>query len=289
MAAQHLIERGFKSFAFLGYAQFDWSRSCCRGFRESVEAAGHDCFEYRQSQRVSWGHQQISWEAEVESVACWIKSLPKPLGLMTCNDFRGVQALDACRRAGVAVPEEAAVIGVDNEEVACELAYPPLSTVIPDTRTVGYEAAAMLDRLMKGEAEPTTRIIVPPLGIAHRLSTDVNAIADPMVAEAMRFIREHASQGLRIDDVLSEVAVSRSVLQRRFRAILGRTVHQVITSVRIQRVKQMLLETDLPLSTIAERCGFVHNEYLSVMFRKATGSPPATYRRKHSPKGRAGQ
>src|SRR4029077_20862433 len=130
---------------------FAWSRGCRDGFTATLQAARHSCHVYRRAQRVSWGHQQPSWEVEVEGVARWIKSLPKPLGLMACNDFRGIQALDACRQAGIAVPEEVAVIGVDNEELVCKLASPPLSSVVPDARCIGYEAAALLDRLMKGE------------------------------------------------------------------------------------------------------------------------------------------
>jgi LacI family transcriptional regulator len=215
-------------------------------------------------------------------VARWIKSLPKPLGLMACNDFRGIQALDASRRVGIAVPEEVAVIGVDNEELACKLAYPPLSSVVPHARSIGYEAAALLDCLMSGEPEPTTELSIPPVEVISRLSTDVNAIADPGVAEAMRFIREHACEGIGVIDVLSRVPVSRSVLQRRFRSLLGRSIHGVIAGVRLQRAKQLLVETDLPLSVIAQRTGFSHVEYLCAAFRKASGFPPGTYRREHS-------
>jgi LacI family transcriptional regulator len=282
LAAEHLLERGFTSFAFFGYPQFAWSRDCREGFIATLQAARHSCHVYRRAQRVSLGHQQPSWEVEVEDVARWITSLPKPLGLMACNDFRGIQALDACRRAGIAVPEEVAVIGVDNEELVCKLAYPPLSSVVPDARSIGYEAAALLDRLMKGEPEPTTQLSIPPVEVATRLSTDVNAIADPDVAEAMRFIREHACEGISVADVLSRVPISRSVLQRRFRNLLGRSIHAVIAGVKLQRAKQLLVETDLSLAVIAKRTGFSHVEYLCAAFRQAVGLPPGSYRREHA-------
>ena len=156
LGAEHLLERGFTSFSFFGYPQFAWSRDCKEGFEARLRAAGHACHEYHEGQRVSRGLQQSSWEVEVEGVARWLTSLPKPLGLMACNDFRGIQVLDACRRAGIAVPEMVAVVGVDNEELACELACPPLSSVVPDARSIGYEAAALLDRLMRGE--PSRRL-----------------------------------------------------------------------------------------------------------------------------------
>jgi LacI family transcriptional regulator len=282
LAAEHLLERGFTSFAFFGYPHFAWSGECRAGFSATLEAAGYLCAHYRLAQRVSWGHQQPSWEVEVEGVARWIQSLPKPLGLMACNDFRGTQALDACRRSGIAVPEEVAVIGVDNEELVCKLACPPLSSVVPNARSIGYEAAALLDRLMRGEPEPATPLSIPPAEVIARHSTDVNAIADPDVAAAMRFIREHACEGIGVEDVLAWVPVSRSVLQRRFRKLLGRSIHGVIAGVRLQRAKKLLVETDLGLAAIAQRTGFSHGENLCAAFRQAVGLPPGTYRREHA-------
>jgi LacI family transcriptional regulator len=279
LAAQYLLERGFTTFAFFGYPQFAWSDACHEGFAAKLRSAGYPCHMYRGAQRVSWGHQQASWEVEVEGVAAWIRSLPRPLGLMACNDFRGTQALDACRRAGIAVPEEVAVIGVDNEELACTLAYPPLSSVIPNARSIGYEAASLLDRLMKGKPAPLAPLLISPLEVASRLSTDVKAIADPEVATAMRFIREHACDGIGVDDVLSQVPVSRSVLQRRFRSMLGRSIHRAIAGVRLERTKQLLVETDLPLAAIAQKTGFLHVEYLCSAFRQSVGLPPGTYRK----------
>jgi len=281
-AAEHLLERGFSHFAFFGYPGFAWSRRILQGFTAAVREAGHFCYHYQDAQVVSWSHQLPAWEAEVDGASRWIAGLPKPLGLMACNDFRGLQALDACRRAGVAVPEEVAVIGADNEVLACELAYPPLSSVIPDCRRIGYEAAALLDGLMQGAPAPSSTLEIPPLGIATRQSTDVTAIADPSVAVAMTFIREHACEGIDVEDVLNHVLVSRSVLQKRFRATLHRTIHEVIAGERLRRVKQLLIETELSLQGIAERSGFSHLEYLSAVFRKATGSTLAVYRKEHT-------
>ena len=228
---------------------------------------------------MSWGHQQSSWEGEVDGAALWIKKLPKPLGVMTGNDPRGIQLLDACRRAGVAVPEEVAVVGVDNDELVCELAYPPLSSVVPDAVRIGYEAAALLDRLMKGEPAPAAMQTIPPEGLAIRQSSDVTAIADPRLADALRFIREHACDGIGVNDVLDHLAVSRSVLQRLFRKHFDRTILDTITGVRIARVKQLLTETDMPLADIARRAGFSYMEYLSSTFRRQTGWTLSAFRR----------
>ncbi|MHC5538559.1 XylR family transcriptional regulator [Singulisphaera rosea] len=279
MAAQHLIERGFRHFAYFGFPVFEWSVRRRDAFAACVEAAGHQFHERKSVPRVSWGHQQTSWEDEIEGVAKWVKELPKPLGVMTGNDTRGMQLLDACRRAGVAVPEEVAVVGVDNEELVCQLAHPPLSSVIPDAFRVGYEAAALLARLMNGERADEMLRWVLPIGVATRQSSDVTAISDPRVADALSFIREHACEGIGVEDVLTHVDVSRSLLQRTFRKVLGRTIHEAIVDVRIQRVKQLLSETELPLTAIAERAGFAYVEYLSTIFRRETGQTPSSYRR----------
>ncbi len=281
LGARHLLERGFTRFAYLGYPEFEWSRRRQVGFSGAVVAAGHACEFAPRSFPVTWGHQLPEWEAEVAGIARWVASLPRPVGLMACNDYRGNQALDACRRIGVAVPEEVAVIGVDNEVLACELARPPLSSVVPDCPRIGYEAAEMLDRIMRRESVGSLRRVVPPSGVVTRQSTEVMAISDPVLAEAMRFIREHACEGIGVDDVAEAAGTSRSVLQRRFRAGFGHTVHDAIAAVRLQRARQLLAETTLPLAEIAERAGYSQAEYLSTFFKKATGLSPAAYRREH--------
>ena len=250
------------------------------GVHPARPQAGHQFHEGLPARRVSWSHQQASWEEEIERVARWVKGLPKPLGIMAGNDIRGIQMLDACRRAGVAVPEEAAVVGVDNEELVCLLAYPPLSSVIPDAYRVGYEAAGMLDLMMKGQPVSELLRTIPPLSVATRQSSDVTAIANPCVAKAMQFIREYACQGIGVDDVLDHLTVSRSILQRLFRKELGRSILDAITAVRIQRVKELLTETDLSMAEIAERAGYAYVEYLSTSFRRRTGQSPSAYRAK---------
>jgi LacI family transcriptional regulator len=279
MAATHLMDRGFRHFAFFGFPVFEWSVRRGEAFAQCVREAGHTFHENQVTRRASWGHQQVSWQEEIRGVARWVKRLPKPLGMFAGNDPRGKQLLDACRLARVAVPEEVAVIGVDNEEIACKLALPPLSSVIPDAYRVGYEGAAMLDLLMKGRPAPEQLRYIPPLGVVTRQSTDVTAIPDPRVASAMSFIREHACEGIGVDDVVEHVLISRSVLQQLFRQILDKTIHDAICAVQIQRVKQLLAETDLPLTSIAQRTGFSYDTYLSIVFKRETGQTPSSYRR----------
>jgi LacI family transcriptional regulator len=288
LAAEHLLERGFKRFAFFGYPGFRWSTANYEGFAERVRREGWECRLYRGGQTASWGHQLPAWETEMETASRWIASLPKPLGLMACNDFRGIQALEACRRAGVSVPEEVAVIGADDETLACELANPPLSSVIPDCGAIGYQAAALLDRMMRGGKAPRATLSIPPMGVAVRQSTEITAIEEPCVAEALRFIRAHACRGIRVDDVLDHVDVSRSKLQRLFREEIGRTIHETIARERIRRVEHLLAETDLNYEDIAEKSGFTYLGYMSTVFRRATGVTPAAYRQQHA-RDRAGR
>jgi LacI family transcriptional regulator len=212
-------------------------------------------------------------------LARWIKGLPKPIGMMACNDFRGQQVLTACRAVGVAVPDEVAIIGVDNDEVVCDLSDPPLSSVVPNKERIGYEAAALLDRLMAGEKLPQQHLLVEPTGIVTRRSTEVLAIEDRRIADAARFIRERACDGIGVDDVVRAVgSLSRSTLERRYAAIMGRSPKQEILRVRVDRAKQLLAETVFPVAIIAEKLGLEHTEYLNVIFKRETGLTPAQFR-----------
>lgn len=278
LAADHLLERGFKYFAYAGDARFNWSKWRCEHFQNCIRAAGRECFAYHPTKGFS-----LNDEGQVDDLATWIRELPKPVGVMACYDLRGLQVLDACRRSGVAVPDEAAVIGVDNDDLLCELSHPPLTSVIPNTHRTGYEAAKLLDEMMSGKKVRGETHLIPPLGIATRQSTDVLAIEDRNVARAVHFIREHAYDGIKVKDVLKAVPHSRTLLEGRFKKLLGRTPHEEILRVRLNRVKQLLTETDLPLEQIAERSGFPHVEYLSVAFRREVGMPPSRFRAQNRP------
>ncbi len=278
LAAEHLLERGFRHFGFIGHPGIYWSEERHQGFTEAVQDAGFCCEEYRGTGKTRRRYHQQSWEREMDRVGAWVRELPKPVGIMAANDFRAVQLLDACRRAQVAVPEEAAVIGVDDEEVACELASPPLSSVVPDAWRMGWEAAALLDKLMCGEKPPFMEKFIPPKGIVVRQSTEITALDDPLLAAALSYIRQFACQEIHIKDVVRYVGLSRSALQRRFRRSLGRSIHEMILQTRLERVKVLLAETDLSLTEIALRTGLHYAEYLHSVFRKHFGLTPGQYR-----------
>ena len=273
VAYEHLKERGFKHFAYCGDARFNWSNWRCEHFERTMRAEGESCFIYQPSRAFA-----ADDTTQVDDLARWVKKLPKPVGVIACYDLRGQQVLDACRRARIAVPDQVAVIGADNDELICELSHPPLSSVIPNTHRTGYEAAALLDAMMSGRKARGETHLIPPVGVATRQSTDVLAIEDRHVAQAVRFIREQACRGINVRDVLKAVPQARRLLESRFKKFLGHTPHEEIIRVQINRVKELLSETDLPLSVIAERAGFQHVEYLSVVFKKKTGLPPSRYR-----------
>jgi LacI family transcriptional regulator len=285
LAAEHLAERLFEHFGFLGHPGIYWSDHRLKGFETTVRLLGFECNVYASQQRTLRRYRHKSWESEMANMTRWVKSLPKPVGVMAANDYCAVQVLDACRRASVSVPEHMAVIGVDNETVAGELATPPLSSVVPNAERMGYEAAALLDRLMRGEETDQESSLIPPAGVVTRQSTDIMAITDSDVAAAVGFIRRHACDGINSHDVVRESAVSRSVLQRRFRALLGRSIHDIIVGVRLERTKQLLTHTDLSLQDIADRVGIAHVEYLSTVFKKQTNQTVTEYRKTHRTKG----
>jgi len=272
-AFEHLSERGFKSFGYCGDDGFKWSIERSKQFENLCRQAGRSCSLYRPLAR-----RITDMEAEIENIAKWVDKLSKPVGIMASYDFRGRQVLAACQRRGVVVPDEAAVIGVDNDELLCDLSDPSLSSVIPDTYRTGYEAAALLDRMMNGEVVAPKAHLIDPLGVATRQSTDTLAIEDKRIVAVVRYIRERACEGIGVKDILHAMPQSRRLLESRFKKLIGRTVHDEITRVQINRVKLLLTESSLSLEEIAERTGFAHVEYLSVVFHKKVGQPPGRYR-----------
>ena len=275
LAAQHLLDCGFRQFAFCGFIGQRWSIRRREGFARFIEESGNVChvYESRWNQRHS-----RPWEQSRQKLAAWLKSLPKPIGIMAGNDLRGQQVLDACREAEIVVPDEAAVIGVDNDELLCSLCDPPLSSVIPNAERIGYEAASVLEQLIGGTRPTQRERLIAPLGIATRQSTDILAIGDANIAAAVRLIRESACKGLTVSEIARRTAVSRSVLERGFHKYLGRTPQAEIRLVQINRIKELLFQTELPLSRIAELTGYDHPEYMCVVFKREVGCTPGHYR-----------
>jgi LacI family transcriptional regulator len=275
LAFEHLIGCGFKRFGFCGLPgeHNQWMDLRSDLFQEAVRERGYHCHVFEQPAKVRAG-----WEEEQERIAAWLLQLPKPIGIMACNDDRGEQVLDACRRANILVPDEVAVIGVDNDEILCNLSSPRLSTVDVDAPRMGYEAAAMLSRIMAGKPPPKRPLLLPPGDVVCRESTDVLVTEDRELAAAIRFIREHACEGLRLKDFLREAHLSRRGLERHIRKLLGRSPKEEMMRVQFVRAKQLLAETDLPAAAIAAKCGFSQPNYFSRAFHAKVGVSPGEYR-----------
>jgi LacI family transcriptional regulator len=272
LAAEHFVERDFRHLAFLGDDRFRWSGNRRDAF-VAAAGQGRSVTVYEPPRRGR------STAADDEVIEAWLASLSKPVGLFACYDTRGRQALDACRRAGLSVPDDVAVLGVDDDAVLCGLSSPPLSSVIPDALGAGRLAAELLEALLRGERLERDEWLLPPVGIAMRQSTDALAIDDAVVVAAVRYIREHACDGIKVADVLKAVGSGRRGLESRFTRRVGHTPHEEITRVQFRRVEQLLTETDLPLATIAARAGFRHTEYMTVAFTRRHGVSPSRWRR----------
>ena len=276
LAFQHLAERGFRNFAFCGVSKFAWSRSRHENFEKLTRQHGAVCENF-----VENPDPKAAGDVETDAIAKWLQGLPKPVAVFSPYDLRGQQVLVACRRAGLSVPEEVAVLGVDNDELLCALSPPPLSSVIPDTRRAGYCASELLGRMMAGHPVDKQVRLIAPIGVAARQSTDTLAVDDVEIAGALRYIREHATEGLHVDDVLARFPMARRSLEKRMKKLIGRAPHEEIRRVQINRARELLSGSGLRLAEIAERCGFRYPEYLSATFKRELGVSPRQFRKQH--------
>lgn len=281
LAAEHLMERGHRHFGYVGFSSESYSNERGEGFAEALALAGHACarFEipYPGDDRPVWDHPQI------ERIAGWLRTLPKPVGLLACMDLRAQQVLSAASEAGLLVPEEVAILGVNNDLNRCELSFPPLSSVAPNSFQSGYRAAETLAQALDGSGNAASIERIEPIGVVTRRSTDVLAIADRVVASALGFIRERACQNISVDDVVRHAHSSRSQLERKFRHFLGRTPQAEIRRIQVATIRTLLQETDFPLKKIAALSGFEHVEYMCVLFKRLTGLSPGAFRRLQVP------
>lgn len=281
LAAEHLIQRGFRHYAFCGFVGANYSDNRSHWFRQRLERAGFSCAVYEPPETTR-NIQSIELEKRgllfQDDLARWLKSLPKPVGIMACNDIRGQQVMNACRRVDLLVPEEVAVIGVDNDELFCELSDPPLTSIALDTLRIGYESAALLEKLMSGKRPPLEPILVPPKGIVTRRSTDVLAMDDRQLAAGARYLREHLFEAITVNDMARAAGMSRRLFERRFVIQVGRAPKAEVLRLRIERVKELLADTDWSLAQISERTGFKHSEYLHTLFSRKTGITPGKFR-----------
>ena len=277
-AAEHLLAQGLRRFAVVtGYAH--------AGFQQRADAFEQRVRQVRGATCVgiqSFRHPQIfSDAAEERYLADALATLPHPVGLFAVSDAQATAVLVAARLAALRVPDDVAVVGVDNAAEMCDLSDPPLTSIDLNAERVGFEAAKLLATLMAGGAAPADNLVVPARGLVARASTDVLAIDDADVVCAARYIRTHALAGIGVDDVLAAVPLSRRMLERRFRRALGRSLHQELQRVRLTHAKGLLARTDAGMLQVAHACGFTSQSYFGRAFAKATGLTPLAFRRAH--------
>ena len=282
LAFQHLWDRGFRRFAFCGYQFAQYSRLRLQFFRELVAQAGCplSVYESQGQSSASLTRNEQMGLVDAGPMSQWVNELQPPTGLFVCNDIRGQQVLNVCRTLQIAVPDDLGVIGVDDDDAICLLCDPPLSSVRPDAERVGYRAAEVLHKLMNGKPPATSIAPIRPTMVSERLSTQVVAVEDRELARVCRFIRQHACDGINVNDVAEFTTLSRRQLERRFRDELGKTPHEEITEFQIARVKQLLRESEMTLEEISPLAGYSHKERLSAVFKRETGETAGEYRRR---------
>jgi LacI family transcriptional regulator len=273
LAFAHFETLGFLDYAFAGCPGLWVADARGEAYARIVRASGRKLHADLPALTGQHRHDRLI-------LGRWLRGLPRRTAVFAWNDLMGRDIIIAARTAGIAVPEDIAVLGMDNDELVCELTSPPLSSIDDATSQKGYQAAALLRRLMDGEQEAGSPTIVPPVGVVIRQSTEILAVEQPRIAAALRYIRQFACEGIAIEDVLRHAPGSRRTLEREFRRVLGRTLQKEITRVRMERARQFLRETDLSTIDIAERTAISSASQFSVVFKRETGLTPSRYRRR---------
>ncbi len=268
LAVEYFVKREFRYFAYFGGVEFEWSL-----WRQN--ALVQLLSEMRIRPHVFQRDASPQGDSRLME---WLGSLPKPVALLACNDRYGRMILEFCHKAGIAVPEEIAVLGVDNDDILCSLCKPQLSSIVPDAETIGYRAAQSLHQCLLQNPGVALEQWVPPLYLHSRASTDSTATEDWAVRQALQFIHGNAVRDIGVDEVVAHTSVSRRLLEQRFRSVLGRPIHEEILRVRLGEAQRLLSGTSLPLKDVALRSGFKRADYLSAVFRNKLGMSPTDYR-----------
>lgn len=283
LAAQHLLERRFRHFGYYGSAGLWFSQLRQQGFAETVHEHGATCAVLAATSNIASGH---SWMRQQRSLEQWLRTLPRPIGIMASTDLRASMLLETCRQLGLRVPDEVAVIGVDNDPVVCGYTQPPLSSVARDDRRAGEVAARLLAELMAGRRGRTEPIFVPPGTVIARQSTDTMAVDDPDLAGLAQYVRDHVAEQFGVERLLTVSRWSRRTLETRFRQKLDQPPGAFINRLRLKQAEKVLAaEPKLPLSRVASACGFTDLRHFRTVFQRANGHTPTAHRRKlqHQP------
>lgn len=277
MAADYLINKGFRNFAFCGFNMF-WCKLRAECFSKYLNYYGYECNIYHSP----WKNIQVPWEKEHASIVKWLNTIPKPFAVLATNDDRGRHVLEACKSTNLRVPEDIAVLGADNDELVCNATNPPLSSIAYNTERAGYQAAQQLNRMMENKLSDNLFITINPTKVVTRRSSDIIAIKDEAVSDALRYISKNYRKPIQIQDVVNATTVSRRVLESRFKKNLGKTIHDEIVRIRINHTLEMLVDTNFTISQISYLLGFSHPKRLNEIFSKVMKMTPSEYRRKYS-------
>ena len=276
MALAHLLDRGFKRFAFFAPPSVEYSHRRGEAFVERVREAGYECAVYKPGYRAG---RRIGWAERLRRVERWIRSLDQPIAVLAVDATRARELTEMCHLAGIRVPDDAAVLAGSLDELLCDVSTPPLSAINVASERIGHDAALCLDQLMAGEAPPTGPIEIPPRGVQSRQSTDLLAIDDAEIVDALRYIRNHAHRGIIVEDILRQVPISRRSLEIQFRKYLGRSPAREIRRVQLERSRDLLGRRELSITEVALSCGFANATRFGVAFKKDTGKTPHSFRK----------
>ncbi len=277
IAADFFLQKGFRNFAYYGYKDVVWSEERCMGYRERIieKGFGDNFYEYQKQPL------ENLWYYESEPLIHWIKSLPHPVALMACDDTQANKIMEVCRVLGINIPEEIAVLGVDNDEIICSLSDPPLSSVSLNIVKGGYESARLIDRLIRDKDAVSEDVIIQPVTIVNRLSTDIYATDNPAILAALKYIHQNLANKLNVDDIVKQVPLSRRLLEVRFRQVTGQAIYQYISDLRMERFSQLLLASTDSIADLAIQVGFTDSKNLARQFKLWKGCTPIEYRKQN--------
>lgn len=278
MAAEYYLERKFVRFAFYGSPSARYAEVEEQAFRRRVAQDGYavsSCYtDFLPDTKAS-----ALWRKSAQKTVRWLRQLAKPVAVFACEDTPARYLADLCRQLGLRIPDDVALLGVGNDELECRLTAPWLSSIAVPSQQIGFEAAALLDRLMAGQPAPSRPLLLPPLRVVTRHSTDIMAVEDETVQAALQYIRQHAREAMRVADLAHALAVGRRDLERRFRRLLGRSVLEEIHKARTETAVNLLVDTHLPISAVARQAGFTSIRQLDVIFAQLKGMTPTAFRR----------
>ena len=276
MAARFFIDRGFRNYGFFGFNDVCWSDERCDGFRREVEAAGFGGSFY------AYRMQEIDmlWYYQRNRLREWLQMIPKPIAIMACDDNQGTNLVEACHSLGIRIPSEVSIMGVDNDETLCSLGSTTLSSVQVDIEEGGRQTAALVERLVADPSAPAEDVVLKPVKIVERMSTAAFATDDQQILKALLFIHRNALKKISVSDVMTEAALSRRLLERRFKSVTGKTLYEYITDQKLRHFAEQLQETDEQVINIALSMGENDTKSISRRFKQLYGCTPVEWREK---------